>query len=161
MRRPARSTAGALLAWGLLTGVLVAGCGDREFEPPDREARVEAAAADFTMAVFDTVTWADPDERAFRGNVVYATHCRSCHGSVGEAGTDYARERGLEVPSLVRKDWRLAGARDSVLHRIFVGHAAGMPTWGVAGLTPREMDAVTHYLLEVLRPEVLEGGDAG
>jgi hypothetical protein len=32
-----------------------------------------------------------------------------------------------------------------------------MPTWGVAGITLREMDAVTGYLLEVLRPEVLEG----
>jgi hypothetical protein len=44
---------------------------------------------------------------------------------------------------------------DSVRHRIFVGHAAGMPTWGVAGISPREIDGAAYYLLERLRPEVL------
>lgn len=75
--------------------------------------------------------------------------------TIGRGDTPYAANRGLEVPSLVEADWRYAEARDSVLHRVFVGHLGGMPTWGVAGLTPREMDAVTHYLLEVLRPEVI------
>ena len=60
------------------------------------------------------------------------------------------------MPSLVGEDWPYADAQDSVLHRIYVGHAAGMPTWGVAGITLREMDAVSHYLLDVLRPEILD-----
>ena len=89
-------------------------------------------------------------------NVVFSTYCRNCHGTMGEGDTEYGEARGLEVPSLVEPDWRWAQARDSVLHRIYVGHAQGMPTWGVAGISLREMDAVTSYLLEVLRPEVLD-----
>lgn len=149
---------------GLTAALLLAGCTEHEFQPPDREAQVQEADAEFTLALFDTIAWDSPEDRAFRGNVVYSTYCRNCHGSMGGADTDYAREQGLEVPSLVEEGWRYADARDSVLHRIYVGHAAGMPTWGVAGITPREMDAVTTYLLEVLRPEVLggaEGGDPG
>jgi len=149
-----------LLAMGLFSVAAATGCTEHEFEPPDREAQVEAADAEFSMAVFDTVSWESDDERAFQGNVVYSTYCRNCHGSLGRADTDYAREQGLDVPSLVQEGWRFAQARDSVLHRIYVGHASGMPTWGVAGITPREMDAVTHYILEVLRPEMLADGEA-
>jgi hypothetical protein len=54
-----------------------------------------------------------------------------------------------------------AGHPDSVRHLIFIGHAHGMPTWGVAGLTDREVDAVAFYLTEVLRPEVLGEGGGG
>lgn len=153
----------ALLALGLIPAMAGTACADKQFDPPDREAQVAEADAEFSMAVFDTVAWESDEQRAFDGNVVYSSYCRNCHGSMGRANTEYARENELEVPSLVREDWRYADARDSVLHRIYVGHAAGMPTWGVAGITPREMDAVTHYVLEVLRPEVLEedAGDAG
>jgi mono/diheme cytochrome c family protein len=94
------------------------------------------------------------------GNLVYASHCRSCHGTVGEGGTDYALERGLEVPSLVDPAPLRGNVRDSVLEIIYTGHVRGMPTWGVAGISPREIDAVTYYLLQVLRPEVL-GGERG
>jgi mono/diheme cytochrome c family protein len=118
-------------------------------------ARADSA---FSTGVFDSIGWASDSIRAFDGNVVYATYCRNCHGTLGAGETEYARNRQLEVPSLVEPEWRYADSRDSILHRIFVGHAAGMPTWGVAGITPREMDAVTFYLTEVLRPEVLSGG---
>lgn len=137
----------------VLMAALAAGCKGHEFEPPDREAQVQVADARFDLASFDSVTWASDSVRALEGNVVWASYCRNCHGSVGRGATDYAVGRGLEVPSLVEPSWHLAAHRDSVLHRIFVGHARGMPTWGVAGITPREMDAVTHYLLAVLRPE--------
>ena len=112
----------------------------------------------FTPALFDSVTWASDSIRALEGNVVYSTYCRSCHGPLGTGGTEYARSRELDVPSLVVEEWSYAESRDSILHRIFVGHAAGMPTWGVAGISPREMDAVAWYVTEVLRPEVLGGG---
>jgi len=148
----ARSLAGVTLAW-----VLTAGCAEHHFEPPDRDAQVGEAETVFSMAAFDSISWESDDQRALDGNVVYSTYCRNCHGPLGEGGTEYALNRDLDVPSLVEPDWRYAASRDSVLHRIFVGHASGMPTWGVAGITLREMDAVTHYLLEVLRPEVLGG----
>jgi len=161
VRRPAAGV-GTLLPALALSALLSGACStDQEFEPPDREARVRAADAEFTTATFDTIAWASEDERTYQGNLVYSTSCRNCHGSVGEAGTAYARERGLEVPSLVESDWRYADSRDSVLHRIYVGHASGMPTWGVGGISPREMDAVTYYVLEVLRPEMLGEDEAG
>lgn len=145
------------LAGVTLACALAAGCVEHNFEPPDREAQVAEAETAFTMTAFDSISWESDDQRALDGNVVYSTYCRNCHGPLGEGGTEYALNRDLDVPSLVEPEWRFAAARDSVLHRIFVGHASGMPTWGVAGISPREMDAVTHYLLEVLRPEVLGG----
>jgi mono/diheme cytochrome c family protein len=150
------------MAVALAMVVAVAACEKPHFEPPDRAERVDEASAAFTMALFDSIAWPSDSIRALDGNVVYSTYCRNCHGSLGRGGTDYALERDLDVPSLVAPDWRYAEERDSVLHRIYAGHVEGMPTWGVAGISPREMDAVTHYLMDVLRPEVVgtptEGG---
>ena len=141
------------VAWVMLT-LLVGAC-KHEFEPPDREARVADAAARFATVRFDTVSWENDAERALVGNEFYAARCRDCHGTLGEGQTPYAEERGLEVPSLIQPDWRLDGIPDSVRFHIFVGHAAGMPNWGVSDATLRQIDAVTFYLLEDLRPEVL------
>lgn len=130
-------------------------CAEHHFEPPDREAQVAQADAAFDMAAFDSITWDDPEQKSLDGNVVYSTYCRNCHGPLGRGETEYARNRDLEVPSLVEPDWPLAQSRDTILHRIYVGHAAGMPTWGVAGLDFREMEAVTYYVMNTLRPDVL------
>lgn len=136
-----------------------AGCADQEFEPPDREARVEAAAARYTAAAFDSIAWPADSVRALEGNVVFSSECRQCHGPLGEGGTEYAEERDLEVPSLVEAEWEYAGDLEGTRRRIFTGHPDGMPTWGVGRLEPREIDAVAFYLLERLRPEVLGSGE--
>jgi mono/diheme cytochrome c family protein len=146
---------GLLPALAVGAVLAAAACAEHEFDPPDREARIARADSLYEPARFDTVTWASDSLRAIAGNVVYSASCRNCHGQLGEGGTPYAAQRGLEVPSLVAAGWRWADEPDSVRHRIYVGHIEGMPTWGVAGLTDREIDAVTHYLLEVLRPELL------
>jgi mono/diheme cytochrome c family protein len=130
-------------------------CTEHEFEPPDQEARVRQADSLYAIERWDTIAWLSDSMRAFEGNVVFSSYCRRCHGPLGEGGTEYAAERELEVPSLVEPDWRWADQPDSVRHRIYVGHAHGMPIWGVAGITLREIDAASYYLLEVLRPEVL------
>jgi mono/diheme cytochrome c family protein len=142
----------------LLLGL--AACGGQDFEPPDRTVQVAEADALLGPAAFDTVLWASDEVRASEGNLVYAAKCRVCHGSLGAAGSEYARERGLDVPSLVQPEWRYAASLDSVRHRIFVGHPAGMPTFGVAGITLREIDGVAYYVLYHLRPEVLGNGSA-
>jgi mono/diheme cytochrome c family protein len=144
-----------VLGAGMLM-LIVGACG-HEFEPPDREARVAEAAERFATVSFDTVTWEGDDERALVGNEFYAARCRDCHGTLGEGATPYAAERGLEVPSLVEADWRYESRPDSVRFHIFVGHAAGMPNWGMSDVTLRQIDAVTFYLLDRLRPEVLGG----
>jgi len=152
----------AVLIVGCAVGSVVAllGCGEHRFEPPDREARVAEADTIFTTVHFDTVAWENDSIRALQGNAVYAARCRQCHGTLGRGGTEYAASRNLKVPSLVAPDWGLGEDIEAVRHRIFVGHASGMPTWGVAGITPREIDAAAYYLVFELRPEVL-GSRAG
>lgn len=142
----------------LLAAVVIAACDSPdspEFEPPDRAERVEAAEALYSSALFDSLEWQDDLARSRAGNEVFASKCRNCHGTTGDGGTEYASRRSLTVPSLVEPDWRYAESIDSVRHRVFVGHELGMPTWGVAGISPREIDAAAYYLLERLRPEVI------
>jgi len=134
-----------------------ASCQKYEFEPPDRQERVQAAEVTYSPALFDTIAWDTDEARALEGSEVFAAKCRNCHGTLGEGDTEYGRMRKLTVPSLVEADWPYAASIDSVRHRIFVGHEAGMPTWGVAGITPREIDGVALYLLEHLRREMLGG----
>ena len=132
----------------------VTACSGHEFEPPDRAERVREAAAVYAPSLFDTITWSAEESRSRVGNQVYIDKCRNCHGPVGRGGTDYAKGRGLEVPSLVRPDWPLAVA-DSLHRAIYVGHEQGMPIYGDGGISLREIDAVAGYVLNVLRPDVL------
>lgn len=150
MSGPARSS---VLA-GVLT-VVAAACADHEFERPDRAARVAEAESLFIAARFDTIEWPSDSARLTTGNLVFAEECRRCHGPLGRGGTDYAEQQGLDVPSLVEPDWEFAGDPDAVRRRIFTGHSAGMPTWGIGRLTTRQIDAVAGYLLDQLRPDVL------
>ena len=145
----------------LLAVTSVVACKGHEFEPPDRREQIGEAAAAYQLADFDTLTWESDSVRVFEGNVVFASKCRNCHGSLGQGDTEYARQRELEPPSLVEAGWRYANQPDSVRRRIFIGHVDGMPTWGIAGLSIREIDAVTHYVLDELRPDVLSGDGSG
>ena len=151
--RPARAVA-------VLLVVLTAGaCSKHEYEPEgNREARLQDAEERYAEVVWDTIAWEGEGQRELAGNGVYAARCRNCHGTLGEGATEYGASRGLEVPSLVEPEWEMAGRIDLVRHRVFVGHAGGMPIWGVAGLTEREIDAVAYYVVESLRPEVMGGG---
>jgi mono/diheme cytochrome c family protein len=130
--------------------LLLVGCQEHEFHPPDQEARVAHADSLYAPAMFDSIKWTSDSLRVSEGNEVYAARCDRCHGPLGAGGTDYAREQQLEVPSLVRADWPYAD-HDAVRKRIFTGHPAGMPIWGMSNLSLREIDAVAAYVLEVLR----------
>jgi len=136
--------------------VLLLACG-HDFEPPDRGERIRAAEAQYSAELFDSVTWTSREARVQEGNAVYAEDCRRCHGHLGRGATDYAAERRLDVPSLVEADWQLADL-GALRREIYVGHETGMPTFGQGGLSLRQIDAVSAYILDVLRPEVL--GDA-
>lgn len=142
-----------LLACVLLT----AACG-HEFDPPDRAARVEEAQARYSSELFDTLEWESDETRSAEGNLVYADECRRCHGALGRGETDYARARNLTVPSLVQPEWRYAGSLDEVRRLVYAGHGEGMPGFGVAGITLREVDAAAFYVLYTLRPDVLGAG---
>jgi len=147
------------IRWGIVPILalvtVLAGCEGHEFHPPDQVERVEAAEVVFDAAMFDTVSWTSDTERMEGGNVVFATACRRCHGTLGRGDTEYARTRDLEVPSLVAADWALADSLETVRHRVFIGHTGGMPTFSLSRLSPREIDAVAAYIVIQLRPEVL------
>lgn len=128
-----------------------------EFEPPDRAERTLRTEAAFSQTLFDSLAWASDDVRRTEGNAVYTEECRRCHGQLARGATAYAQERGLEVPSLVEPEWALAGV-DTLRHAVFVGHDPGMPGFGEGDLSPRQIDAVTAYILFTLRPEVLNEG---
>jgi mono/diheme cytochrome c family protein len=149
--RPASLSAAAAIA---MIALAAAGCAEAEYERPSREGQVSQADSLLTLATFDTIAWGSDAERVQAGNNVYAAKCRSCHGYLGDGDTDYAREHNLDVPSIVRGDWPYQNVA-SVRRIIFIGHSDGMPTWGVAGITPREIDAAAFYITDVLRPEVL------
>jgi mono/diheme cytochrome c family protein len=126
------------------------GCQEHEFHPPDRGAQVAAADSAYAPAMFDSIKWATDSARVAEGNEVWAARCDRCHGLLGQGGTEYARTQGLEVPSLVRPAWPYTD-HDAVRRRIFTGHPAGMPIWGMSDLSLREIDAVTAYVVEVIR----------
>lgn len=147
-----------LAAAVVLAGALAACGGEHEYEPPDRAERVAAAESAFAGMSFDTVTWAGDSARALAGSELYAAECRKCHGYLGRGDTDYARQRDLDVPSLVAAEGPHAADMDSVRHRIYVGHQAGMPSWGVGQMTPRQIDAAAYYVVRRLRPEAREQG---
>lgn len=142
--------------FALVALLAVSACEKKSFEPPDRTERVAEAGERFSESLFDSISWDSELARSTAGNSTYAAKCRNCHGTLGEGGTAYAEERGLDVPSLVEPDWLWSDSLNVVRQRIFVGHESGMPTWGVGGITPREIDGAAYYILEVLRPEVLE-----
>ncbi|HEY0672787.1 MAG TPA: c-type cytochrome [Longimicrobiales bacterium] len=135
----------------MASAVILGGCKGHEFHPPDKEAQVSQADSLYSPALFDSIDWPSDSVRVLEGNEVYAAKCDKCHGPLGEGGTEYAQSQELEVPSLVRADWEYGNNHDAVRRRVFTGHPAGMPTWGVAHLTPREIDAVTAYVITTLR----------
>ena len=137
--------------FALVALLAVSACEKKSFEPPDRTERVAEAGERFSESLFDSISWDSELARstADEGRL-------ELHGTLGEGGTAYAEERGLDVPSLVEPDWLWSDSLNVVRQRIFVGHESGMPTWGVGGITPREIDGAAYYILEVLRPEVLE-----
>jgi mono/diheme cytochrome c family protein len=139
---------------GFIAGLLlISACSEHHFEPPSREDQVVRADSTFSPALFDSITWPNQDTRLLEGNATYAAECRRCHGTNGEGGTAYALERSLDVPVLTRLDWPQGDSVKSVRHRIFIGHPNGMPTWGVAGISLREIDAVAAYVVQQLRPD--------
>lgn len=159
-RRSRHGWFGARLGAALCLVVLAHATGCREepeIEPRDPGDVVAEAARSYRPAAFDTVTWASDSVRVRQGNQVYASTCRRCHGHLGRGDTEVADARGLEVPSLVEPDWGYAASLDSVRKRIYTGHPEGMPTFGTFRLTPREIDGAAWYILEQLRPEVLDG----
>lgn len=129
-------------------------CEEHEFHPPSREAQVAQADSLYSPAIFDTIAWESDSLRVAVGNDIFGARCRRCHGYLGEGGPAEVRGEEIVVPSLVEAEWEYAGDLDAIRRRIFTGHPAGMPVWGIAGLSLREIDAVAWYIDAVLREDM-------
>jgi len=158
INRALRTASGTALAACLFAS---GACQKHKFDPPDRNQQIAQAEAQYKLADFDSIQWESDSARSINGNIVYASTCRRCHGTLGEGGTEYARSRDLDVPSLIGPEWKYDDDIGAVRHQIFVGHSTGMPTLGVASLTLREIDAVAWFTIHVLRPDAIRQESSG
>lgn len=150
-----------LLAALLLFAVGCGGGGDGEqqMSAAQRDSALRSARADsvrlaieqYDPAAFDTIQWSSWEERVKRGETVWRWSCAKCHGAGGTGEGDLAEDYGFDMPNLVAEGWQYAGQPDSVRRRIYVGHESEMPSWGLYGLSYRDVDATVEYILGVLR----------
>lgn len=125
---------------------------------------VHAAAADtvamaraaFDSTVFDTIKWKSTGDELDRGKLVFGVSCAKCHGQNG-GGQENVVFRGdtLNPPSLVKPDWALASDAMGLRKAVFTGNVAGMPHFGVIGLSYHDVDAVAAYITKNLRPKAM------
>ncbi|MDX1394265.1 MAG: c-type cytochrome [Gemmatimonadota bacterium] len=119
-----------------------------------RAARADSmaqASAMFDASAFDTIAWVAADSALARGETVYRFSCQRCHGFTGHGDGDLATEHGIVMPDLTVDDWPYDGDVPAIRERVFVGHDSEMPNWGLHGLSYRDIDAVSSYLLEEIR----------
>lgn len=142
--------------FALLGISLLVACGDGQTQE-QAEARPDSVALaleQFDTSVFDSITWNTDTARINRGAVVWTFSCRKCHGEVGhgDAGFVIAGDT-LVPPDFAEPGWRLATDRLELMKYIYAGNQEGMPHWGIQGLKPRDIDAVSTYIQELLVPQ--------
>lgn len=113
---------------------------------------VALATSQLTVEMFDSISWPSDSAAVARGTVVWTYSCRRCHGDhgMGDGGFVQAGDT-VRPPSIVEPDWQFANDRDALRRQVFTGTAEGMPHWGLVGLKPRDIDAVSIYIQQVLR----------
>ena len=124
-------------------------------EPPPTMTRAdsaEAALAAFDSTVFDTIQWQSEDAAIERGGLVFRVSCMTCHGEGGRGGRGFVVEGDtLHPPSFTSSDWVYANDPMGLRRRTFTGSVAGMPYWGLVGMTVKDLDAVARYITGALR----------
>ena len=141
------------IAMPLAVALAFSGCAPGE--PAEDEAAADTAGASFVEAqtaydpaAFDTITWETPEAALERGEVVYRFSCLRCHGERGLGDSGFVRGGDtLRPPSFREPDWHLADNKDGIREQVFIGTMEGMPHWGLAGLGPKDIDAVATYIL--------------
>jgi mono/diheme cytochrome c family protein len=130
----------------LLLVLVVAGCGGDGADESAGADEVESAAM-VDPATFDTLSWDSPAEALDRGDTVYQYSCAKCHGGSGTGKAGYVLNgRVLRPPSFKAEDWRFGQDLERLREYIYEGNDKGMPHWGAAGLSARDIDAVARYI---------------
>ena len=143
----------------LVVGISACGCPSAEEQRAAAlEARLAAradsvaqAAAAYDATAFDTIQWASDNDMWERGGVVWSFSCQTCHGSDGLGQGETAVSANLDMPNLVAADWNRAGDLPEIRKAVYIGHESEMPSWGLVGLKYRDIDAVAHYIDDLLR----------
>jgi len=122
-----------------------------------RADSVQMALAQFDSTVCDTVTWATEQEALERGSLVFRISCAKCHGDGGRGNGNFVHKGDtLRPPSFLAADWKYAEDRHGLQRAIYTGSTLDMPYWGLVGLKYRDLDAVSRYILDFLRPNYTE-----
>jgi cytochrome c oxidase cbb3-type subunit 3 len=91
----------------------------------DRAATEARLAATFRPYDGGTPAALARDPVALRlGRSVYANHCATCHGSLGQGAPGY--------PDLTDDIWQWGGSEADILQTVLHGRTAAMPPWGEA-----------------------------
>jgi mono/diheme cytochrome c family protein len=154
MRAPVVAAAVAVMALTACGGGPSAEEQRAQADAARRAARADSVAqalAAYDAAAFDTIQWASDNDMWERGGVVWSFSCQTCHGSDGMGQGETAVAASLDMPNLVAADWDKAGDLAAIRRSIYVGHESQMPSWGLVGLKYRDIDAVAHYIDDLLR----------
>ena len=148
------------IALPLVLALASTGCGPSEEElaqaaaaaaAAEQDSLIASAEAAFDASVYDTVTWENEEAALARGKQVYTVSCSRCHGLEGLGDAKFVRRGDTLVPPSFREPtWRLAGDENGIRRAIFIGTAEDMPHWGLEGLKPEAVDAVTIYIMKGL-----------
>lgn len=142
----------------VITTVVLAACGGsnqqaQETAPAGQTSAdtVAVAMSRYDQAAFDTITWSSDSVMLARGAVVFNTGCAKCHGPQGLGNGGYVLHGDtLRPPNFTNPDWHLAGDIDGIRRKVYSGNVQGMPHWGLRLMAPRDIDAVAHYINDVL-----------
>ena len=113
----------------------------------------ELVRPSFDASIYDTLSWSSDAAALERGKTVFEEHCQECHGvtGAGEGGYIFGGQT-LQPPSWIVSGWSFADSPLALRRYIFAGSVGGMPYWGLTGVSDRDIDAVSRYITEVLRP---------
>ena len=112
---------------------------------------VAMALETYTAAMFDTIAWKTDTAQTNRGAVVWTFSCKKCHGEQGHGDANYVLAGDtLRPPNFAQPGWRFATDKTELVKYIYGGNATGMPHWGIQGLKPRDIDAVSAYIQKLM-----------
>jgi mono/diheme cytochrome c family protein len=133
--------------------LILSGCGggDRPAASAGHADSVGIALSQLTVETFDTIQWASDSVALARGALVWTTSCQKCHSADGSGDAGFVqRGETLRPPDFRADTWTLGHDGAELRRQVYTGTADGMPHWGLIGLKPRDVDAVSLYIQRTL-----------
>jgi mono/diheme cytochrome c family protein len=147
---------------GIAVTLLAVACGGGKQDQATAGAdSVGIALAQYSPALFDSITWAADSAEINRGSVVWAWSCKRCHGETGAGDGNFVTQvkdstgavvpDTLMPPTFLTPGWQYATDKQALIKYIYTGSGQQpMPHWGLSGQKPRDIDAVAAYIQQVV-----------